>query len=63
MDKGQASETNTLLATEITTRLTYAILTLPTAVVNGRELRGSTASGESMVANVARAVCNVSDSL
>jgi hypothetical protein len=50
-------ETNTLLAQEITDRKEYAILTLPTAIVNGRELRGSTSSGATMEANVARAVC------
>ena len=56
-DQGKKSETNILLSQEIIDRKQYAILTLPTAIVNGRELRGNTASGESMVANVARAVC------
>jgi hypothetical protein len=54
---GKTTETNDLLAQEITDRKEYAILTLPTAVVNGRELRGSTSAGTTMEANVARAVC------
>ena len=56
-DSSGLTGVNSLLAAEITARHDYSILTLPTAVVNGRELRGNTASGESMVANVARAVC------
>ena len=55
--KGSTDESNIMLDTEIRDRKDYAILTLPTAIVNGRELRGQTQYGATMEANVARAVC------
>jgi uncharacterized membrane protein YgcG len=56
-DKGTKKESNTMLDVEIADRKEYAILTLPTAIVNGRELRGQTQYGTTMETNVARAVC------
>ena len=56
-NQGKSTETNTMLDTEIADRKEYALLTLPTAIVNGRELRGQTQYGTTMETNVARAVC------
>ncbi len=56
-DKGKKTESNSMLDGEISDRQEYAILTLPTAIVNGRELRGQTQYGTTMETNVARAVC------
>merc|ERR1711871_210408 len=55
-NKGMKSESNTMLDAEIADRKEYSILTLPTAIVNGRELRGQTQYGTTMETNVARAV-------
>ena len=49
-----AEETNTKLDAEIADRKELALLTLPTAIVNGRELRGQTQFGSTMEQNVAR---------
>ena len=58
VNKGSATdETNTKLDAEIADRKELALLTLPTAIVNGRELRGQTQFGTTMEQNVARAVC------